>query len=176
MAYAESRVRTYYGKYRGVVINNVDPEQRGRIMATVSDVSGLLPGTWAEPCVPMAGIGSGIFAPPPIESGVWIEFERGDPDFPIWVGGYWGSSAELPSFAAASPAPVPSISLQTTLGSGLTISDMPPPIGGISIISRGGAKILVNDIGITIDNGKGASITLMANIVAINNTSLTVTG
>ncbi len=45
MAYAETRVRTYYGKYRGVVINNVAPEQRGRLMATVADVSGLVPGT-----------------------------------------------------------------------------------------------------------------------------------
>jgi hypothetical protein len=176
MAVSEPKVKTYHGKYRGVVFNNIDPEQRGRILATVADVSGLVPGTWAEPCVPMAGLAAGVFAPPPVGSGVWIEFERGDPDFPIYVGGYWGSAAELPKLSKTSPPPVPSITFQTPLGHGLVISDMPPPIGGISITSATGAKILVNDLGITIDNGKGAKITLLGNIVAVNDTSLTVIG
>jgi hypothetical protein len=45
----------YYGKYRGTVIQNVDPEQRGRIQVMVPDVSGLMPSSWALPCVPIAG-------------------------------------------------------------------------------------------------------------------------
>ena len=40
---------------------------------------------------------------PPIGAGVWIEFERGDPDYPIWVGGYWGSAAETPVASTAGP-------------------------------------------------------------------------
>ena len=48
------------------------------------------------PCLPGAGINTGVFTVPQIGSGVWVEFEQGDPDRPIWVGGYWGTAAELP--------------------------------------------------------------------------------
>ena len=65
------------------------------------------------PCVPVAGINMGVFTVPPIGSGVWIEFERGDPDYPIWVGGYWGSAAEVPALAHAVPPGVAGITLQT---------------------------------------------------------------
>ena len=85
------------------MINNVDPMQIGRIQAMVPDVAGFVPSSWAMPCVPVAGINMGVFTVPPIGSGVWIEFERGDPDYPIWVGGYWGSAAETPALAKAVP-------------------------------------------------------------------------
>ena len=71
-----------------------------------------------------------------IGSGVWIEFERGDHDYPIWVGGYWGSAAEVPVLAHAVPPGVPGITLQTPLKNGLVISDMPGPTGGILIQTR----------------------------------------
>ena len=45
----------FFGKYRATVLNNVDPETRGRLMLTIPDVLGLIPSTWAEPCVPLAG-------------------------------------------------------------------------------------------------------------------------
>ena len=32
--------RRYYGKYRGVVVDNIDPLQIGRILAQVPDVLG----------------------------------------------------------------------------------------------------------------------------------------
>ena len=80
----------FYGKYRAIVTMNIDPMQVGRIQVMCPDVSGFIPTTWAMPCVPVAGINMGIFTVPPMGSGVWIDFERGDPDFPIWVGGYWG--------------------------------------------------------------------------------------
>lgn len=81
----------FFGKYRGTVVNNIDPMMIGRIQAIVPDVSGLLPTSWAMPCVPVAGINMGVFTVPPIGAGVWMEFERGDPDYPVWVGGYWGA-------------------------------------------------------------------------------------
>src|SRR6185312_8204491 len=86
----------FFGKYRGTVIQNVDPEQRGRIQVMVPDVSGLIPSSWAMPCVPITGKQSGVYAVPQIGAGVWIEFEQGDPDYPVWVGGFWGSAAEVP--------------------------------------------------------------------------------
>ena len=72
-------------------MNNVDPMQIGRIQAIVPDVSGPLPTSWAMPCLPVAGINTRLFTVPQIGAGVWIEFEQGDPDYPIWVGGYWGT-------------------------------------------------------------------------------------
>ncbi|MFN2166009.1 MAG: phage baseplate assembly protein V [Anaerolineae bacterium] len=83
------------GKYRGKVVNNVDPMMLGRIIALVPGVSDL-PLSWATPCVPYAGRGVGLFAVPPIGANVWIEFEGGDPGKPIWTGCFWGKG-EVPA-------------------------------------------------------------------------------
>ena len=165
----------YYGKYRGTVTDNADPEQRGRIQALVPDVSGLVPSSWAMPCVPIAGTLSGTYVVPPIGSGVWIEFEQGDPDFPIWTGGYWGSAAEVPALALAGDPASPSIVLQSILQNVIAISDLPGPTGGILLQSTSGAMIVVNDIGITISNGQGATIVLTGPTVTINDGALVVT-
>lgn len=151
----------FFGKYRGIVTLNVDPMMIGRIQVIVPDVGSLAPTTWAMPCVPVAGINMGMFSPPMIGSGVWIEFERGDPSKPIWVGCYWGLGAEVPVLSHIVPPLVPGITLQTTLKNGIVISDTPGPTGGIMIQSMTGATIMVNDIGITISNGKGAVINMV---------------
>ena len=87
----QQQPQRYFGKYSGVVINNIDPLQMGRIQASVPDVSNVIPTTWAKPCVPVAGTQMGSYFIPPIGAGVWIEFEQGDPNYPVWVGGWWGS-------------------------------------------------------------------------------------
>lgn len=79
----------FYGKYRGKVEVNLDPLGVGRIQVSVADVMGDGTLSWAMPCLPGAGPGVGIFVIPPVSANVWIEFERGDPDFPIWSGGFW---------------------------------------------------------------------------------------
>jgi hypothetical protein len=58
----------------------------------------------------------------------------------------------------------------------LMISDMPPTpaTGGIVLKSFTGAMIVVNDSGIYITNGKGASITMVGPTVTINNGALVV--
>ncbi|MCP5235729.1 MAG: baseplate assembly protein [Zoogloeaceae bacterium] len=164
----------YFGKYRGVVLNNVDPMQQGRLQVQVPDVAGLVPASWAMPCVPLAGLQNGMVALPVIGSGVWIEFEQGNPDHPIWVGCFWGSAAEIPALARATPPGMAAITLQTPLQNGLTISDLPGPSGGIMLKSAGGATLIVNDTGIYIQNGRGAAITLVGPTVDINAGGLTV--
>ena len=181
--------KKYYGKYRGTVVNNIDPMQLGRIQAMVPDVSGFIPTSWALPCVPIAGKQMGTFMVPQIGAGVWIEFEQGDPDYPIWVGGFWGIAAEVPPAALVPPAVPPggNIVLQTTLQNSIVISDAPPlpamaPVpapappgtGGVILRSPTGAMIVVNDTGIYINNGKGASIELVGPSVMINKTALVV--
>jgi hypothetical protein len=168
----------YYGKYRGQVIDNVDPLQIGRIMLLVPDVLGTTTSSWAMPCVPAAGIQAGCFVVPPIGSQVWVEFEQGDPDYPIWTGGFWGVVGEVPALATAPPAipPGQNIVIQTTGQNMIMVSDAPPTpaTGGIVLKSATGAMIVVNDGGIYITNGKGAMITLVGPTVDVNVGALTV--
>jgi len=164
----------FYGKYRGLVLNNIDPMQMNRLQVQVPDVAGLIPTTWAMPCVPLAGLQNGMVALPIIGSGVWIEFEQGDPDYPIWVGCFWGSGAEVPALAHATPPGLSAITFQTSLQNGLTISDLPGPTGGIMLKSATGATLIVNDTGIYIQNGKGASIMMTGPTVNVNAGALTI--
>jgi hypothetical protein len=167
----------FFGKYRGTVINNFDPMQLGRIMAQVPSISALLPTTWCTPCYPLAGTASGASFVPQLKSGVWIEFEGGDPDYPIWSGCFYGTAAERPTDAAQGNPASPSIVFQSQLMNRIVVSDMPPTpkTGGVMLTSATGASIIVNDSGIYIDNGKGASIYLTMKTVLINQGALTIT-
>jgi hypothetical protein len=67
--------KKYWGKYRGTVLQNIDPLQAGRLQVVVPDVMSLLPTTWAEPCVPLAGPTGppmGVYMVPPIGAGVGL--------------------------------------------------------------------------------------------------------
>jgi len=164
----------YYGKYRGTVVNNLDPMQIGRLQVIVPDVSNVMLSSWAMPCVPVAGMQTGMFTVPIIGSAVWIEFEQGDPDYAIWVGCFWGTAAEVPALARAVPPATPAFTLQTPLQNGLVISDVPGPTGGILMKTASGAMISVSDVGINITNGRGATISMVGNAVDINLGALTV--
>jgi hypothetical protein len=84
----------FFGKYRGKVADNLDPLMLGRIVAQVPAVSSAA-SNWALPCVPYAGPQTGVPLMPPVGANVWIEFEAGDPDYPIWTGCFW-SPGDLP--------------------------------------------------------------------------------
>ena len=172
---ADGRQR-YYGKYRGTVVNNIDPMQIGRIQAIVPDVSGVIPTSWAMPCLPVAGINTGVFTVPPIGAGVWIEFEQGDPDYPIWVGGYWGTAAERARRwrSTVPPGRQRHHHADDAARTASSISDIPGPTGGILIQTTTGAMISVSDVGIVISNGKGAIINMAGPTVDINVGALTV--
>ena len=169
----------YWGKYRGVVVNNVDPEQRARIQVIVPAVTGEIPSSWALPCVPVAGISEGFFCVPPLTASVWVEYEDGDPDKPIWTGGFWSQAAQVPTAANAPPAipPGQNIVIQTSLQNSIVISDSAPTpaSGGIILTSTTGASIIVNDSGIYISNGKGAEITMIGPTITVNQGALVIT-
>lgn len=167
----------YYGKFRGTVLNNIDPENRGRIQAMVPDVQGLTPTSWALPCLPAAGKGSGVYVLPEIGSGVWIEFEQGDPDYPIWTGCFWGSTVELPEMGMASPPPTPNFVVQTTGRNSITVFGAPG--GGVMlcagpVASPTSPRITITQAGIVLTNGQ-ATIALAGPTVTINNGALVVT-
>ena len=165
--------KKFFGKYRGTVLNNIDPMMMGRIQAIVPDV-GLIPSSWCMPCFQVAGIQNGVFTVPIVGSAVWIEYEHGDPDYPIWTGCFYGTAAEVPAAALIVPPGVPGITLQTPLQNSLTISDVPGPTGGILIKTTTGAMVSVSDTGIIISNGKGAIINMVGPSTDINASALTI--
>jgi uncharacterized protein involved in type VI secretion and phage assembly len=164
----------YYGKYRGTVMSNLDPMQMGRLQVSVPDVV-LAPLNWAMPCFPVSGMQAGAWMIPGLGAGVWVEFEQGDPDHPIWSGCWYGSAAEVPALALAAPPVTPPIVLQTQGQTTLMLSDVPGPTGGILLKTMTGALISISDAGIIISNGKGASITMTGPTVTVNAGALTVT-
>jgi uncharacterized protein involved in type VI secretion and phage assembly len=164
----------YYGKYRGTVVANEDPMMIGRLMVIVPDVSNIIPSTWAMPCLPFAGIQNGFYAVPAIGSGVWVEYEQGDPDYPIWTGCFFGTPAETPALALATPPGLQAIVIQTVGQNTLMISDTPGPTGGILLKAQSGAMISLSDTGIIMSNGQGATILMQETTVIVNEGALMV--
>ena len=157
----------YFGKYRGKVVNNIDPMQSGRIQVSVPSVLGEGRMSWAMPCAPYGGSSVGFFTVPPIDANVWVEFEEGNTDYPIWSGCFWGTG-ECP----ASPAVAEMKVLKTDTAT-ITINDL-PGVGGIKIETTTGMKIEISAMGIEINNGQGASIKLNGPKISLNDQALEV--
>ncbi len=102
----DGQVDRFYGKYRGLVVDNQDPEKRGRLKATVPEVLGETISGWALPCAPYAGTTAGFYAVPFPGAGVWIEFEAGDPTRPIWAGTWWAAGETPPDHQAGLADPM----------------------------------------------------------------------
>ena len=131
----------YFGKYRGEVVDNNDPLSQGRLLVRVAGVMGQET-LWALPCTPYAGAGVGFFALPPVGARVWVEFEGGDTDYPIWVGGYWLPD-ELPSADA-----VPAVVFLRTPGATIRIEES----GTVEIETAGGSKLTLTGTEITAES------------------------
>jgi hypothetical protein len=86
----KSAPQRFYGKYRGTVENNVDPLRLGRILASVPSVSSVALLNWAMPCTPFPA-GTPSLSVPPLGASIWIEFEAGDPNYPVWSGCFWAT-------------------------------------------------------------------------------------
>jgi uncharacterized protein involved in type VI secretion and phage assembly len=160
-------VTSYFGKYRGKVEKNIDPMQQGRILVSVPRVTGSGTLNWAMPSVPFAGNGVGFWAIPPVGANVWVEYEGGDADRPIWSGCFWGIGE-----APAIPAVAQVVVLKTETCT-LTLNDL-PGIGGVTIETKAGMKITMSLTGLEINDGKGGSIKLQGPKVSINGGALEV--
>jgi hypothetical protein len=101
---------------------------------------------------------------PPVGAGGWIELEQGDPDFPIWSGGWWArqGNCQLPRCSRASIRSRSSRQANRRSHFGHV-----GPTGGVSLCTTSGALITVSEAGIVIEIGQGASITLTGNKVHI---------
>jgi uncharacterized protein involved in type VI secretion and phage assembly len=159
---------SYFGKYRGKVETNVDPNGLGRVQVSVPAVYGNERMNWAMPCVPYAGDGVGWFAIPPEGANVWVEFEGGDLNYPIWSGCFW-DRGEVP----ISPAVAEKKVLKTE-GVTVTIDDTSGS-EAITIETRRGMKVALSSEGIELSNGQGAKVKLSGSQVTVNDGALEVT-
>ena len=150
-------MKSFFGKYRGKIENNVDPMMLGRVQVSVAAVLGDNTQAWALPCAPYGGSGVGFFAVPPNGANVWVEFEGGNPAQPIWTGCFWGVG-ETP----ASPA-VPGIKVFKTDGITLQLSDL-PGAGGFTLTV--GAPAVPVPLSLTMD-ASGIKLALAAFSVAL---------
>jgi len=167
------------GVYAATVFNNVDPEQRGRLLLKIPDVLGNVPSTWAQPCLPLSGPTGptmGAYFVPLPETGVWVMFQHGDVNRPVWIGCRIGSTADVPPMALAAPPTLPPLLLQSITQDKLIISNAPGE--GITLeTSRGpaGPSIKMTALGgIIISDGEGGIITIFKGVVTINGGALVI--
>lgn len=175
--FQEAQLHRVYGKYAGRVIATGDPRQMGRLQVACPAVLGEQK-VWAMPCVPYAGKGVGFYFIPPVDAGVWIEFEGGDVSRAIWTGCYW-SDGDLPSDASSTD-----IKLLTTASASMRFDDGAGEIalrnnadastvwasdvsttagranhsvGASGVVAQsalGSGKVEVNDAGVVVNNGR----------------------
>lgn len=132
---AERPMHRYYGKHRGIVVDNLDPLLLGRVFVNVTSVPGVLASP-AMPCVPYAGFQVGFVMIPPIGANVWVEFEQGDPSHPIWTGCFW-TEGQFP----AELCPTPEQKLIRTPSVSVLMNDLPGEGGVIAEIGPPGVEI-----------------------------------
>ena len=161
----------FYGKYRGKVVFNKDPLNLGRIQVEVPSVYGSGTNNWAMPCTPYGGKDFGWFAIPTVGSNIWVEFEGGDPDYPIWVGCFWGED-QLPQ-AARVEEPDKVQVFRTPYGITLTLSNLGENKGLTLVVEdptvERKLKMVFNADGIELNNQDETTIKIKADIIELKN-------
>jgi len=135
-ALAEMADQRHYGKYRGRVVSNRDPQSLARLQVEVPSLLGEGTQVWALACVPYAGSDVGWFFLPPVGAAVWVEFEAGDLDYPIWSGCFWPDNQSPPEGGSD-----PDTKVLKTDAVTIKIDDR---AGEIVIETRGGTKLTLD--------------------------------
>jgi len=174
---------SYFGKYRGKVVDNNDASGLGQLQIQVPDILGEV-SLWAMPCVPYAGPKVGFFMLPPKGANVWVEFEAGDPQYPIWSGCFWGTG-EVPANPAVPEMKVLktelfTLAVNTRAGAkevtfSLELGDQAQPrpltirlsTAGIEIMHDTRTAVRLTGAQIELTNGASTKATLTANDVSL---------
>jgi uncharacterized protein involved in type VI secretion and phage assembly len=166
----------FYGKYRAFVVDNADPENRGRLKLRIPSVlgAGVVSG-WALPCAPYGGDAEqGFFFVPEVDAAVWAEFEAGDLDYPIWVGTFWckpGGTSEVPlgnkpadgSEESSVPSPPTRKLIKTLKGHSLQFEDADGDEMVLLLEAANGNLVVLNSNGITLTDKTGNVIEMKTN-------------
>jgi hypothetical protein len=175
----------YWGKYRGKVVDNLDPLFLARLLVQVPAVPGMIL-NWALPCVPYAGVRQGFFALPPVGADVWVEFEAGQADYPIWSGCFW-EDVELPPAAEAAvdgslvkelQSEFAALVLNDTPEEGgvtLTVTDPAVAVPVLLTMTSTGLSITVGAMTLLMDPEVGITISAGDTVLTLTEESLTMT-
>lgn len=164
----------YYGKYRGIVVNSATPETNGRLTATVT-VGGTPVIVVAEVCTPFAGLNMGFYGMPPPQAGVWIEFEEGNLNKPIWTGCWWPEGQLSLSLGTQIDLTQLPLAMQSAAGNRLVINTLGDKLITLeTALAELGPRIVLAVDGVTLSFGPMVSIELSATGVKICGEALTV--
>lgn len=156
----------YYGKYRGIVTDNQDPDDLGRVKAQVPRLLGNVETGWALPCLPFGGTSDqGTYFIPDQGATVWIEFEGGDLAYPIWTGTWWGDN-QLPESAAPGQKVI-----KTSSGHKVVLDD---DGGSIEIVDSNGNTIKMDSSGVTISDLNQNSITMDSSGITLSGATISI--
>ena len=155
----------HYGKYRGTVANDIDPRQMGRLQVMVPAIYGTNTLNWALPSVPYAGPNQGTYLIPPVGANIWVEFEGGDIDAPIWSGCFWGEGE--------CPGSLPLTRLIKTPAATMTF-DEANPAAPLVLETVAGNKVTITATGVTIETSGGGKIEMVGPKVTVNSGALEV--
>jgi uncharacterized protein involved in type VI secretion and phage assembly len=171
--------RSFFGKYRGLVVDNADPQKLGRLKVRVPSVLGqdIVTG-WAMPCVPFGGADNqGMLMIPDVDAGVWVEFEEGDLEFPIWVGTYWSKpsgTTELPkpngedgAEAGEAQDPPTKKTIKTSAGHTIQLEDKDGEESILVVEGKKGHFVLLNKDGITVQDAAGNALVMSTSAVTL---------
>jgi uncharacterized Zn-binding protein involved in type VI secretion len=152
-----------FGKHRGFVVDNADPEKKAQVRAKVPALFGdqVLP--WALPCLPFGGLADqGFFSVPEPDAQIWIEFEGGDPDRPIWTGACWQAQGDAPKDVGGDD-PEPTTRIFKTPKGHFWLFEDADNAEQIHLAHSAGATLDIDDKGtIALTDAKGGTITMDA--------------
>lgn len=150
----------YFGKYRGFVVNNKDPEKRARLKLQVPSILGQAVTHWALPCLPFGGLSDqGLFLAPQVGAQIWVEFEEGNIRHPIWTGTFWQQTSDVPSEAGDDTEPTSSL-LKTPSGHLLHFQDKSGE-EQIRLMHKSGSELLMDETGsLAITDSNGGTLRL----------------
>lgn len=131
-----------YGKYRAVVSDILDPEVRGRIKVKCPSLLSLSDSSWCEYCGSTSD-----FHLPALGDTVWVEFENGLVDKPVYSGS-WYAKEQIPTTDTSGSTRVIQFN-----GNTITMSDH------IELKSKDGTTISINGGSLTINGVAVALVT-----------------
>ncbi|MDC0832598.1 phage baseplate assembly protein V [Geitlerinema sp. CS-897] len=85
-----------YGVFVGIVTNNQDPDNLGRVKVRFPWLSDEVESTWARIATPMAGGDRGLYLLPEVDDEVLVAFEGGSAEFPYVLGALWNGQDAPP--------------------------------------------------------------------------------
>ena len=134
------RYGKFYSCYRGFVLSNEDPDSMKKIMVYVPAITGLSrKGFWAYPKGVATGARWGVNLMPEVGDMVWVEFEYGNPRYPIWSFGYRRKGEAATLYKAEEEE---NYGFQSPKGNFVNVSDVD---GTITAITKTGHKIVLSD-------------------------------